>query len=90
MTVRISGQAVVRICNYNDVHFSSLAVYVGFQKAEYSIEEGSADSLTILIVRQDNLTSVQGFNISLRLSPLSSAIAGTQSELPCPECMLVN
>ena len=55
---------------------TSLAVYVGFEMAEYSIEEGSTQPLIIRIEREENPSPQQSFNISLELRAASTATEG--------------
>ena len=38
-----------------------VAVSIGFEMAQYSIEEGQTTPLTVRIVREDNLTAIQDF-----------------------------
>ena len=51
-------------------------MYVGFEMAEYSIEEGSTQPLIIRIEREENSSPQQSFNISLELSAASTATEG--------------
>ena len=54
-----------------------IGVLVGFASANYSVEEmAGSPSLTVTIVREDNLTAVTGFMVMLNLSSSSNATEG--------------
>ena len=51
-------------------------MYFGFEMAKYSIEEGATEPLIVRIVRENNLSPTQSFNISIQLSAESTAAEG--------------
>lgn len=59
-----------------------IAVQVGFEMSGYSITEKNGTQL-ITIVREDSLTSVHDFSISLLLNALSTATHGIYSTYEC-------
>lgn len=57
--------------------FHITAVRVGFEMAQYSVEEAQGTApITIRIVREDNFTSTHDFNIWLMIGSASSATIG--------------
>ena len=44
-----------------------VAVSIGFEMAQYSIEEGQTPPLTVRIVRKNNLTAIQDYCSSVEL-----------------------
>ena len=57
-------------------HFDA-AVKVGFEMADYSIEEAQdTPAITIRLIREDGLTSTRDFIVSLSLSTSSTATFG--------------
>ena len=55
-------------------------MYVGFEMAEYRIEEGDLAALVIRVIREDHFIALHGFNVLIELNETaSSAVAGRQT-----------